>query len=287
MERRVDYDAIADRYDRRYRENDYSGIERALLAFLGAPCTRALEAGCGTGHWLAVADACGHAACGVDASHGMLAQARASAPRAALVQARAERLPLRDASVDRVFCVNAFHHFDDQRDFVAEARRVLRPGGGLLVLGLDPHTGLDRWWVYDLFAPVLEIDRRRYPPTAWIRAALAEAGFASRETSVAQRLPWRGPARAVLTGGRVDRSWTSQLSVLSDAELAAGEAELRARMEACARRGEELELHADLRIHATTGWVAPAPPAGGGSRVGPAPGPGVRGSPGPRRGPSA
>jgi ubiquinone/menaquinone biosynthesis C-methylase UbiE len=256
MERRVDYDAVAGSYDRRYRENDYSGVERALLAFLGAPRARALEAGCGTGYWLAVLDAAGHAACGIDASRGMLAQARTSAPRATLLHARAERLPLRDASVERVFCVNAFHHFDDKPAFVAEARRVLRPGGGLFVLGLDPHTGLDRWWVYDAFAPVLAIDRRRYPPTAWIRATLEEAGFARTATAIAQHLPWRGTAREVFATGRVDRSWTSQLSVLSDTEFAAGEARLRVRMEACARRGKELVLDADLRLYATTGWLA-------------------------------
>ena len=256
MERRTDYDAIAGSYDRRYSDNDYSGVERALLAFLGARRTRALEVGCGTGHWLAVLGAAGHAAFGIDASRGMLAQARRSAPRTALLHARAERLPLRDASVERVFCVNAFHHFGDKPAFVVEARRVLRPGGGLFVLGLDPHTRLDRWWVYDVFTPAFEIDRRRYPPTEWIRGTLREAGFAKTATAIAQHLPWRGSAREVFASGRMDRSWTSQLAVLSDAEFAAGEAKLRARMDDCARRGEDLVLHADLRLYATTGWLA-------------------------------
>ena len=87
-----------------------------------------------------------------------------------LVRGTAERLPWADASFDRVFCVNALHHFFDARAFVTECRRVLRAGGGLLTIGLDPHTGLDRWWVYDFFPAALEADRQRYASTASIRA---------------------------------------------------------------------------------------------------------------------
>jgi hypothetical protein len=35
MARSVDYDQIAHTYDRRYQENDYSGVEAALIAFAG------------------------------------------------------------------------------------------------------------------------------------------------------------------------------------------------------------------------------------------------------------
>lgn len=49
----VNYDSIATGFDRRYLENDYSGVESALRVFVGRKSTgRALEVGCGTGHWL-------------------------------------------------------------------------------------------------------------------------------------------------------------------------------------------------------------------------------------------
>lgn len=54
MNRAVDYDWIADEYDRRYDENDYGGVERTLLDFVGdSRLSSVLEVGCGTGHWLA------------------------------------------------------------------------------------------------------------------------------------------------------------------------------------------------------------------------------------------
>ena len=255
LDRRVDYDAIAGRYDRRYQENDYSGIERALVAFVGNAPLRVLEVGCGTGHWLASLAARGHAVDGADASSAMLAKARAAPADARLVHARAERLPWRSGCFDRVFCVNAFHHFEGKSAFLAEAQRVLRPGGGILVVGLDPHTGLDRWWIYDAFPPVLAIDRRRYPPAAEIRCGMLAAGFARAKTSLAQHIPWQGTARAARAEGRFDKSWTSQLSVLSDDEFAAGALRIEREIEAAAQRGEESMLYADLRLYATAGWV--------------------------------
>jgi len=52
-----------------------------------------------------------------------------------------------------VYSINALHHFDDRSAHFAEARRVLRPGGGILTIGLDPHTGKDRWFIYDFLFP--------------------------------------------------------------------------------------------------------------------------------------
>ena len=47
----ADYDSIASTYDRRYEDNDYSGVEDALVAFMGPTLdVRVLEVGCGTGH---------------------------------------------------------------------------------------------------------------------------------------------------------------------------------------------------------------------------------------------
>src|SRR5687767_5711380 len=94
MARTVDYDHIADTYDRRYQENDYSGVEAALIAFVGEYSDqRILEVGCGTGHWLRSLDGGGIRVAGTDTSARMLAHARVQAPRAALVHGAAERLP--------------------------------------------------------------------------------------------------------------------------------------------------------------------------------------------------
>jgi SAM-dependent methyltransferase len=60
----------------------------------------------------------------IDLSPAMLARA----PRPA-ARADASRLPVTDASVDAVTALYMLYHFDEPRDPIAEARRVLRPGG--------------------------------------------------------------------------------------------------------------------------------------------------------------
>ena len=55
--------------------------------------------------------------------------------------ARAESLPLDAASVDRVVLGNVFHELDDPPRALAEARRVLAPGGRLVVLDWERPAG--------------------------------------------------------------------------------------------------------------------------------------------------
>jgi demethylmenaquinone methyltransferase/2-methoxy-6-polyprenyl-1,4-benzoquinol methylase len=73
---------------------------------------------------------------GLDLSAGMLREAQAGLP-IPLVQARAEALPLADASVDLVSMGYALRHVPDLVATFAEYRRVLRPGGRVLLLEID------------------------------------------------------------------------------------------------------------------------------------------------------
>src|SRR5581483_9988333 len=152
MSRIADYDSISSQYDQRYQGQRYPGTEQVLSTFLGENRhVSVLEVGCGTGHWLNfLSDKIGFLT-GLDLSANMLQRARESAPETPLVRGRVEHLPYHAQSFDRVFCINAFHHFAERDKFLTEAQRVLRPHGGLMIIGLDPHSGLDRWWVYDYF----------------------------------------------------------------------------------------------------------------------------------------
>ena len=248
----VDYDAIAAEYDRRYALNDYSQVQTALLDFVAnIPNGRALEVGCGTGHWLQVLGDAAVPVAGVDPSSNMLHYARTRAPVAALVRAAAERLPWRNAAFERLYCINALHHFDDKPGFIDEARRVLATGGRLLTTGLDPHIGTDRWFIYDYFAPVLEIDRQRYPSTQRVREWLRAAGFIDVHTREVQHLLTRLSAGAALDGGRLARHMTSQLAVLSEEQYEGGLQQIRGAMREADARGETLCLTADLRLYGT------------------------------------
>lgn len=76
---------------------------------------------------------------GVDPSPGMMAQVRV--PGIALLQGRAEALPVADASVDFVSMGYALRHLGDLRAAFAEFARVLRPGGRLVLLEITRPAG--------------------------------------------------------------------------------------------------------------------------------------------------
>ncbi len=92
----------------------------------------ALDVACGTGMGTrALLEVC-DAVTGCDLSPEMLAHARATVPHATFLEAPAEALPLPDSSVALVTTFLAFHWFDQAR-FLMEAKRVLEPGGWLMV----------------------------------------------------------------------------------------------------------------------------------------------------------
>ncbi len=245
-DRITDYDRVAPRFDTRYSLYEYAGTRDAVSDFVGS-ARDVLEVGCGTGHWLAclrsARSASLHRLVGVEPSAEMIA--RASGPR---VRAVAEHLPFPDASFDRIFCVNALHHFTDRFGFFVEARRLLRPGGGVMTIGKDPHADRDAWWVYDYFPETRDIDRARFAPVRILRGELARAGFSWAESFEADHIEVTQSAADAFASGVIDKAFTSQLSVLTDAEFDAGVARLR-------ERGDQIQLAADFYLFATVGWV--------------------------------
>ena len=253
MIRIADYDRLAEGFDRRYALYRYEGIQRTLRDFIGADRPAALEVGCGTGHWLAsVADEVASLV-GLDPSSEMLARASRAAPAAKLVRGCAEALPYRDRTFDRIFCVNALHHFADRTRFFSEAHRVLKRGGGLLTIGKDPHAELDAWWVYDYFPGTRDIDRRRFARVRTLRGELAHAGFTWAESFEAEHVDVLIPAAEAFQSGIIDPAHSSQLALLTEDEMRQGVERLRA---ADREADGGLQLVADFRLFATVGWLA-------------------------------
>jgi SAM-dependent methyltransferase len=93
---------------------------------------RVLDVGCGAGgmfRWLLDN---GHEACGVDSSPASLEHAAQLVPAGSLHLGEAGRLPFPNASFDGVLLLDVLEHTDDAAA-LAEARRVVRPGGWVLV----------------------------------------------------------------------------------------------------------------------------------------------------------
>jgi demethylmenaquinone methyltransferase/2-methoxy-6-polyprenyl-1,4-benzoquinol methylase len=78
---------------------------------------------------------------GIDVSLGMLAEARRHGVPATLVQGRAEALPVADACVDLATMGYALRHVADLGGAFREFRRVLRPGGAVLLLEIARPDG--------------------------------------------------------------------------------------------------------------------------------------------------
>jgi ubiquinone/menaquinone biosynthesis C-methylase UbiE len=91
----------------------------------------ALDVACGTGQSALALTEIATSVVAIDVSPAMLSQAPAH-PRIRYEEASAEQLPLGDHGVDLVTVSLSFHWLDRSR-FLAEAHRVLRPGGGLVI----------------------------------------------------------------------------------------------------------------------------------------------------------
>jgi ubiquinone/menaquinone biosynthesis C-methylase UbiE len=112
------------------------GEHRARYAFarqLPLSGTIVLDVACGSGFGLEMLSAVGARTIGVDYAALALWQIRRNLPEAALVNADATRLPLRSASVDHVVSFETIEHVPDARALIQELRRVLRPGGRLVL----------------------------------------------------------------------------------------------------------------------------------------------------------
>jgi len=122
-----------------------AAVESALLATLReGPVGRLLDIGTGTGRLLELLAPRVSTALGVDASPAMLALARARLTRAGLAhcavrQADMYRLPFPDGGFDTAVLQMVLHYAEDPAQVLAEAARMLRPGGQLLVVELAAH----------------------------------------------------------------------------------------------------------------------------------------------------
>ncbi len=121
----------------RYSERPNDFFDWAL-AFLDLhPGLLVTDIGCGPGAYHSRLSANGCTVIAVDGSFGMVQEARAQATQQMLtvdpLQANAEHLPLADASVDRLMANHMLYHVPNQEAALAEMRRVLKPGGVVML----------------------------------------------------------------------------------------------------------------------------------------------------------
>lgn len=120
-------------------------IEARLLALAGdAPVKLFVDLGTGTGRMLEIFAGRYEQAIGYDLSHEMLALARSNLDRAGVANAQVRHgdlfsLPLETGSVDLVCVHQVLHYLAEPGAAVAEAARLLKDGGKLLISDFAPH----------------------------------------------------------------------------------------------------------------------------------------------------
>ncbi|BCP54469.1 ArsR family transcriptional regulator [Kaistia sp. 32K] len=123
-----------------------AAVEAAMLKIIGTrPIGSFLDIGTGTGRMLELFAPIYQRAVGIDASTAMLAVARANLDKAGIAHAQIRhgdimKLPMPRDSFDLVAIHQVLHYLDDPAVALAEAARVLRPDGRLLVVDFAPHS---------------------------------------------------------------------------------------------------------------------------------------------------
>src|SRR5688500_3265431 len=142
------------------------------------------DLGCGDGYLTIEAARWARKVVAIDRSPEMLVRGKAPAKRRGVSnivwkRGELEQLPLEDESIDVAVLPQALHHAVEPSEALAEAFRILRPGGKLLVLDLRQH---DQGWVKEAFG-----DRWLGFKDADLKKMLAAARFRGVQIRVGAR----------------------------------------------------------------------------------------------------
>ena len=136
------FESAAGQWDRLRAELFGARTEALPLLGLLDPAWVVADLGCGTGHLAQLVAPFVRRVVAVDASAAMLRAARARLKGLENVEVRRgelEALPVEAGSLDAAFLVQVLPYVAEPAAVIAEAARVLRPGGRLLVSDLMPH----------------------------------------------------------------------------------------------------------------------------------------------------
>jgi SAM-dependent methyltransferase len=163
-----------------------------------------LDIGCGTGQSRQVYADRATRYVGIDLSFVALSLARREAPGVRLSQSDACRLPFADSSFEVVAFSSVLHHIPDFGPALAEARRVLTPGGSMFAFDpnlLHPAMALFRWpkSPFYLSEGVSPNEAPLLPST--LRRAFEAAGFIEVRQRCQSGIPYRKVAPRLINAG--------------------------------------------------------------------------------------
>jgi ubiquinone/menaquinone biosynthesis C-methylase UbiE len=177
---RDQYDRLAERYDLRWRGYTASTLDflRQWLNLEGTE--KILDVACGTGalEKLLVSDHPGQPISGMDISEKMLSIAKEKLGCHCGVNfftARGSLILFPEKSFDVVVCANAFHYFDNPSACLMEMKRVIKPGGRIVILDWCRDYFICR--LCDLFLKAFDSAHRQCYTQRQLSLFLTEAKF--------------------------------------------------------------------------------------------------------------
>jgi SAM-dependent methyltransferase len=171
MPRVAPFESHHERYEAWFGKHEAAYISELLALRPFVPCEgRGLEIGVGTGRFAGPLGV----QVGVDPSPAMLAYAAARGIET--VEGTAERLPFADASFDHVLVVTTICFVDSPAAMLAEAHRVLKPGGRLVIGFIDRESALGQHYLAHQQESVFYRDAT-FRSAGEVERLLLEAGF--------------------------------------------------------------------------------------------------------------
>jgi len=140
------FSEAAEQWDDRRDQMFGPGFHAAALLGLLDPRLTVADLGCGTGPVTEALAPVVHRVVAVDDSPAMLEAARARLRGLENVDLRLgelESVPIGDGGVDAATLVLVLHHLPEPGRVLAEVRRILRPGGRLLIVDMLPHERVE------------------------------------------------------------------------------------------------------------------------------------------------
>ena len=201
-----------------------------------------LDAGCGSGNYLAAVEQDVGTIAGLEFNEGMIGKAVAKLPAADIRQGSITSMPYADASFDVVITTQVLHHLErgGGQDFAnvklasQEVFRCLRPGGAWVVQTQTPEQHIDGFWWAPIVPDAALTLSKHFAPLPLFESICRDAGFGEFSSEIPPEplvridkyLDIEGPFNQAFRNA--DSTW----SLATEAELEKGLKMLRSKIDA-------------------------------------------------------
>jgi ubiquinone/menaquinone biosynthesis C-methylase UbiE len=135
-----------------------------------------LDIGCGTGNYTSLLSERGFRFIGIDPSSYMLSQAKMRNDSIEWREGAAEGIPAADGEFDGAMATLTVHHWEDMHLGFKELRRVVKPGGRIVIFTSTPEQ-MRGYWLNHYFPNMMQASMLQMPTYLAIQTAARSAGI--------------------------------------------------------------------------------------------------------------